>query len=139
MFDAAVVGEWAGLVDRLRGLPSAADDAERIDRISALEKIKAAVYGAQLVEVAEFAASQEAANKALGVEARQASRGVPEQVGLARKVSPASAARQVAQAKALMGQMPATFALLRRGEVSEHVATIVTIETSHLAADDRRW
>ncbi|HEU4540419.1 MAG TPA: hypothetical protein VFR23_04775 [Jiangellaceae bacterium] len=55
------------------------------------------------------------------------------------RVSPASAARQVAQTNALMGQLPETFALLRRGEVSEHVATIVTIETSHLAADDRRW
>ncbi|HEU4540335.1 MAG TPA: DUF222 domain-containing protein, partial [Jiangellaceae bacterium] len=138
MFDALVVNELAGVVDRLGGLPSAADDAERVDRIAVLERLKAAVYGAQLVEVAEFAASQEAANKAMGIPARQAGRGVPEQVGMARKVSPASAARQVAQANALIGQLPATFALLRRGEISEHVATIVTIETSHLAAEDRR-
>ena len=138
MFESTVVSDLAGLVDRLGGLPSAADDAERIDRIAVLERLKAAAYAAQLMEVAQFASSQEAANKARGIRARQASRGVPEQVGLARKVSPASAARQVSQARALIQQLPGTFELLRRGEVSEHVATIVTNETSHLAREDRR-
>jgi hypothetical protein len=138
MFESTVVSDLTGLVDRLGGLPSAADDAERVDRIAVLERLKAAAYAAQLMEVAQFASSQEAANKAMGIRARQASRGVPEQVGLARKVSPASAARQVSQARALIQQLPGTFELLRRGEVSEHVATIVTTETSHLASEDRR-
>jgi hypothetical protein len=139
MFDKAVVAELAGLMDRLGGLPSAAgDDATRIDVIAGLEKLKAAVYATQLRVIADFAASQEAANKAMGVEARQARRGVPEQIGLARKVSPASAARQMGQARALIDQMPDTYALLLRGAISEHVATIVTTETSHLAVEDRR-
>ncbi|HEU4542810.1 MAG TPA: DUF222 domain-containing protein [Jiangellaceae bacterium] len=137
--DGAVVSELAGVVDRLAGVPSAAgDDATRIDVIAGLEKLKAAAAAAQLQVIAEFAASQEAANRAMGISADRAVRGIPEQVGLARKVSPASAARQLSQANALIGQLPDTFALLRRGEISEHVATIVTIETSHLAADDRR-
>jgi hypothetical protein len=115
MFD-AVVERLAGVVGELAGVPSSvADDAVRVDVIAGLEKLKAAAAAAQLRVIADFAASQEAANKALGVEARQASRGVPEQVGLARKVSAASAARQVGQARALIGQLPATFALLRRG------------------------
>ncbi|HEU4543668.1 MAG TPA: DUF222 domain-containing protein [Jiangellaceae bacterium] len=139
MYEPMVVGRLAGMLGELAGVPSAvADDAVRIDVIAGLEKLKAAAAAAPLRVIADFAASQEAANKARGVEARQASRGVAEQVGLARRVSPASAARQVAQANALMGQLPETFALLRRGEISEHVATIVTIETSHLAAEDRR-
>ncbi len=138
MFDAATASELASLVDRLADLPTAADDAERIDRIAALERLKAAAYAAQLSEVAEFAESQQAANQAMGINARQASRGIPEQVGLARKVSPAAAARQVSQARALMQDLPVTFELLRRGEISEHVATIVVTETSHLAAEDRR-
>ena len=66
----------AGLVDRLAELSSAADDAERIDRIAVLERLKAAAYAAQLVEVVEFAASQEAANRAAGVRARAAARGI---------------------------------------------------------------
>ncbi|HEU4542755.1 MAG TPA: hypothetical protein VFR23_16620 [Jiangellaceae bacterium] len=139
MFDKAVVLELVGLVDRLAELPSAVgDDATRVDVIVAVEKLKAAAYAAQLRVIADFAASQEAANKPMGVQARQAQRGVPEQIGLARKVSPASAARQLGQAHALIDQMPDTYALLLRGEISEHVATIVTTETSHLAVEDRR-
>jgi len=139
MFDKAVVAELTGLMDRLAGLPSAAgNDATRIDVIAGLEKLKAAVYAAQLRVIADFAASQAAANKAMGIEARQAQRGIPEQVGWARKVSPASAARQLGQARALIDQMPDTYGLLLRGEISEHVATIVTTETSHLAVEDRR-
>ena len=79
-------------------LPSAAgDDATRVDVIAALEKLKAAVYAAQLRVIADFAASQETAYKARGIQARQAQLGVPEHIGLARKVSPASAARQRAR------------------------------------------
>ena len=44
----------------------------------------------------------------------------------------------MAQATALIDQLPATFGLLRKGEVSEHVAVIVVTETSHLRAHDRR-
>src|SRR5690606_29739637 len=123
--------------DRLAGLPAASGDGERVDRIAALERVKAAAAAAQLGEVAAFADSQRAANVAAGVRARQASRGVAEQVGLARRVAPATAARQVSQAKALVEHMPETFALLRRGEVSEWVATLVVAETAHLAAEDR--
>ncbi|SDU84721.1 HNH endonuclease signature motif containing protein [Jiangella alkaliphila] len=131
--------ELTGLVDRLAALPSAVvDDAERIDVIAALEKLKAAAGAAQAQIITQFAASQEAANTATGVPARHAARGVPEQVGLARRVSPAAAARQVTQARALIEQLPATFTLWQRGEISEHVATIVATETSHLAADDRQ-
>jgi hypothetical protein len=103
-----------------------------------LERLKAAAYAAQLRVIADFAVSQEAANKAMGIEARQAQRGIPEQIGWARKVSPASAARQLGQARALIDQMPDTYGLLLQGEISEHVATIVTTETSHLAVEDRR-
>lgn len=139
MFEAVAADELADLVDRLAELPAAVgEDAARIDVIAQLEKLKAAAAAAQLAVIAEFAASQEAANKALGIRARQARRGIPDQVGLARKVSPASAARQVGQARALIEQLPQTFGLLRRGQISEHVATIVTTETSHLAAPERR-
>ncbi len=134
-----MVRELTGVVDRLGELPSAVtDDADRIDAIAALEKVKAAAGAAQAHIIAQFAASQQAANTAMGIRARYAGRGVPEQVGLARRVSPAAAARHVAKARALIEQLPSTFALWRRGEISEHVATIVVTETSHLTASDRR-
>lgn len=137
MFESGVVAELAGLVDRLAALPAASGDGERVDRIAVLEKVKAAAAAAQLGEVAAFADSQQAANVAAGVQARQARRGVPEQVGMARRVAPATAARQVSQAQTLIEQLPETFALLRRGEISEWVATLVVGETSHLHREDR--
>jgi len=139
MYGPMVVKRLAGIAGGLAGVPSApGDDAARVDVIAALEKLKAAAAAAQLQVIADFAASQEAANRAMGIEARQARRGVPEQVGLARKVSPASAAQQVSRARALIEQLPETFGLLRSGQISEHVATIVVTETSHLAAPDRQ-
>ncbi|NED99179.1 HNH endonuclease signature motif containing protein [Phytoactinopolyspora halotolerans] len=135
---AGVVAELAGLIDRLAGLPGAVDDAERIDRIAALEKLKAAVYAAQVGEQVDFDASQQAANQARGLRGERARRGIAEQIGLARGLSPASAARQLTHARVLSRDMPQTLALLRRGEVSEFVATLVVNETSHLGADERR-
>jgi hypothetical protein len=137
MFEDTAVEELAGMVRRLAELPAASGDGERIDRIAVLEELKAAAAAAQLSEVAAFAVSQEAANKAAGVKSRQARRGVPEQIGLARRVAPATAARQVSQAQTLLEQLPGTFKLLRRGEISEWVATIVVTETSHLSPGDR--
>jgi hypothetical protein len=138
MFE-ATAPRLAELAGELAGVPSATnDDAARVDVIVALEKLKAVAAAAQLQVIADFAASQEAANRAMGIEARQARRGVPEQLGSARKVSPASAAQQVSRARALIEQLPETFELLRSGQISEHVATIVVTETSHLAVPDRR-
>ncbi|NEE01904.1 HNH endonuclease signature motif containing protein [Phytoactinopolyspora halotolerans] len=133
-----VVAELAGLIDRLAGLPGAVDDAERIDRIAVLERLKAAVFAAQVGEQVDFDASQQAANQARGLRGERARRGIAEQVGLARGLSPASAARQLTHARVLIRDMPQTLALLRRGEVSEFVATLVVNETSHLGADERR-
>ncbi len=134
----SVVDELAGYLDRVAELPRAADDAERIDRIAVLEKLNAAVYAAQLDEVDEFSSSQRAANTAKGLKGDRARRGIAEQVGRARKASPVTAAKQLSHAKALRCALPHTFALLRRGEISAWVATIVVNETSHLAAEDRR-
>ena len=90
MYEPMVAKRLAEMLGELAGVPSAAeDDAMRIDVIAALERLKGAVYAAQLRVVADFAASHAAANKAMGIEARQARRGIPEQIGLARKVSPA--------------------------------------------------
>src|SRR6266508_5464844 len=88
-----VVAELTALVDRLGALPVAGDDAERIDRIAALERLRGAVAAAQARETVAFAASQVAAQVAAGVRASRRGRGIPEQLGLARRLSPAAAAR----------------------------------------------
>ncbi|NDL56256.1 HNH endonuclease [Phytoactinopolyspora mesophila] len=139
MSEQVAVDEVAGMVDRLIELSSVVgDDAAGIDMIAAAERLKAAAAAFQLEKITQFARSQAEAKTAMGFEARHAMRGVPEQIGLATKVSPSAAARQLTRARALTEHLPDTFALLRRGEVSELVATHVVNETSHLAADDRR-
>lgn len=79
MFDSsAAVGEIAtlrGLVSSLGGLEVAEDDAGRIDQIRALEEVKAAAAAAQARVVSAFAASQHAAQAAVGVPAEQLGRG----------------------------------------------------------------
>jgi hypothetical protein len=129
----------ATVIGELAMLPAAVDDdAARIDVIAELERMRSAVAAAQLQVIEAFTASQEAANRELGFEARAARRGVPEQVGLARRVSPASASRQVTQAKTLVRELPGTLALLQAGEISEFAATVVINELAVLSADDRR-
>ncbi len=123
----------AQLTQRSRG----SDDAERIDRIEALGRIKAAAAAAQAREIADFADSQLAAQIAAGVPVRRQGVGIAEQIGLACRVSPVTAARQLTFAKALTRQLPRTFQLLASGRISEWVATLVVRETAALSDDNR--
>ena len=134
----AVVAELAAWVERLGALPDAVDDAERIDRIAVLERLRGAVAAAQARETSGFADSQAAARAAAGLPERLHGRGVAEQVGLARGMSPAAAARQVGFAAALRDEVPAVAELLRRGQISEWVASIVVKETNGLPRPVRR-
>jgi hypothetical protein len=121
----------------LGSLPTAAGDAERIDRITLLESLQAATAAAQVREIAEFHDSQVREQRRLGVPARRLGSGIAEQVALARKVSPATGHRHVAFAQALTRELPETFELLRRGRVSTWVATLVVRETDALRPPDR--
>ena len=134
----AVVAELAGLVDRLGTLPAAADDAERIDRIAALERLRGAVAAAQARETTAFAASQVAAQRAAGVPDARRGRGIAEQIGFARGISPAAAARQVTMAKEWSTDLPAVLGQLRAGRISEWAAQVVAQETRELPRYVRR-
>ncbi|MGH3424646.1 MAG: DUF222 domain-containing protein [Nocardioidaceae bacterium] len=137
----AVVEELTDLVGALGGLARSApsgSDAERIDRIAALDKISSACAAARLSETATFAASQRAAQEDAGVPARRLGRGIGDQIGYARKLSPVAGSKQVTLAQTLTGQMPHTYALLAAGEISEWVAVIVVRETAELTEADRR-
>ncbi len=115
-------------------LPSAAKDAERIDRIAALERMRGAVAAAQARETVDFARSQFAAQVEAHGPAARRGRGIPEQIGFARRMSPAAAARQVTFAQEWFSEMPALSTLLRTGQVSEWTAQIVARETRGLSA-----
>ncbi|WP_129670027.1 hypothetical protein [Phytoactinopolyspora endophytica] len=75
MYGSHVVDELAGYIDWLAALPTAANDAERLDRIAALEKLLAATDAAQATMLAELGVSQQTADTGVGIETGQAGPG----------------------------------------------------------------
>jgi hypothetical protein len=137
----AVAGYLAEVLRTVGGLASGTGqvgDATRIDRISLLEKIKAAAAAAQAAEIVAFARSQVARQQDAGVDYRRLSQGIAEQVGLATRTSGWHGARKLTLARDLIQELPAAFDLLARGEISEYVAQLVVTETSHLDPEVRR-
>lgn len=133
--DAATITAW---ISDLAGLDRAVDDAERVDRIRALEDLKAAAAAAQAVVTADLDASVRAGRAARGLPVRLQGQGVGAQVGLARRVSPHRGGLERDLAVALVTDMPATLAGMRAGRISEWRATLLARETAHLCAEDRR-
>ncbi len=127
-----------GLVARLGSMETATGDAERIDRIAALERLKGAAAAAQARESVQFDASQRAAQVARGVAPELVGRGIADQVALARSESPHAGSRLLGLAKALVHEMPQTLATLTTGETSEWRATVMARETACLSVEDRR-
>ncbi|MDX6317874.1 MAG: hypothetical protein QOD35_1274, partial [Nocardioidaceae bacterium] len=137
------VAQLEEMVEALGRLASApveqhVDDAVRVERIAALERLSGAVVAAQAGQIAAFADSQEAEQRRAGVPARRVGVGVAEQVGFACKVSPVTAACRVGFARTLTADLPHTFGLLTRGQISGWVATVMVRETRDLTGPDRR-
>lgn len=83
----ALMGEPA-LGDAMAGV----DDATRVDAIAVLESISGAVAAAQAWAEIELYTSQVQVQQGQGVPTRRRDRGVADQIGLARRISGASAA-----------------------------------------------
>lgn len=140
MFDGSqglATTELAGWVAKLGRLAAEVDDAERIDQIRLLEELKAAASGAQARVTAAFAASQRAAQAAMGVAAPRRGLGVGAQVALARRDSPDRGGKQVGFAEALVHEMPQTLAALQSGVIGEWRATVLVRETACLSRPHR--
>jgi len=121
---------------QLAAAPTARMGRDQIDRIAALERLRAVTAAAQTVEEVAFAKQQRAEQVAAGVSARNLGRGIAEQIGFARRISPAAAAFHLGTAAALTQRLPAALAQLRRGAISEAQCQILATKTSHLTAAD---
>ncbi|GEM_PF-765780 len=97
------------------------DDAVRIDRIAALERVKGALAAAQVRQTTAFAESQRASLPSWTPE-RTAVRSIGSQIALARRESPTRGDAHVALALALTQAMPQTLAALTAGQISEGAA-----------------
>lgn len=113
------------------------EDASAIDRLMALDRLAAAVAAATHTEIVRFADLALARQRAEEVPPRRLGEGIADQVALARRISPVTAARQVNRARLLTRELPCTFRLLATGQVSDWVATIVAGETRELNAADK--
>jgi hypothetical protein len=111
-------------------------DADRVDLIAELERLKSAAAAAQ----ARLAAAM-AAERSAQVTSREdracAVRSVAAQVGLARRVSPHRARSLVGMARVLADDLPCTLAALAAGDIGEWQAMLVVRETAVLSAADR--
>jgi hypothetical protein len=117
---------WLASVD-VAGL----SDAERVELISELERLKGAASAGQARATDAFRQSQSARSP------QDAARSVGSQVALARRESPTLGDRFVGLSRVLVREMPATMALLEAGDMSERHAVEVARETATLTLEDR--
>ena len=119
-------------------LELAETDAESIDRLRALEELKAACAAAQARETAALEARRRQAEANRGVPTERRCKGLGAEVGLARSDSPARGKRHLSLACALVENLPNTMQALQSGRIHEEHAQIVAKETSWLSEDHRR-
>ena len=129
--------EIEAFIERLGLDVHGVDDAERIDRVATLERLRCATEAAQTEAVADFALSQRRAAAERGVPAARRDRGVGAQVALARGVSPTRGQQHVALAMILRVELFHTRAAFRAGRIDAFKATLIARETACLTAEQR--
>ena len=138
MFESALLDDLASLATSLSSLDGPGTDAERIDRIRAMEDLKNALCAAQARETAALDASIRAQREQAGVRPDKQGAGIAAQIGLARRLSPHQGAVKLGLAKILTTEMPHTLAALSGGHLSEWRATLLVRETACLTLADRQ-
>jgi hypothetical protein len=116
----------------------AGDEAEAIDRIRALEQLKAACAAAQVRETAALDTRRRTDEAARGIPAEKRCRGLAAEIGLARGVSPHQGSRLLKLARNLAGDLPHTLAALSDGTICEDRAGVVHRETAWLPTGQGR-
>lgn len=128
------MGAW---VQRLASAGTDADDHECIERIRALEDLKAAAAAVQAQLSAAFDASQRQAQADAGIPARRQGEGIASQIALARRESPVRGAQHLGLARILTTEMPHTLAAMTTDGLSEWRAMLLARETACLTLEDR--
>ena len=146
MFDWAISDTAAPSLDELRALLErltsldgrGASEAELVDQLTAMEKLKSGLAAAQARATAALAATRSRAEAARGVPVGDWCRGLAAEIALARQDSPVRGNQHLGASLALVHEMPDTHAALTRGEISEYRATLVVKETAVLSRQHRR-
>ena len=126
------------MFDDLLLLDPLADESALVDRLSALERLKAVAAAAQARVTAALDQKRRAAEAARGVPAATRGRGLTSEIALARHDAPVLGSRHLGFARALVHEMPHTLAALESGVLSEWRATLIVRESACLTIEDRR-
>lgn len=113
------------------------EDAALIDMLADLRRLRAVTAAVEAQVQVAFDAAQRQAAMARGVPRKDAGKGIAEQIGQARQVSSYRAANDLALARGLVGELPATLSKLVDGVASEPAAWSVARETVCLMPEDR--
>lgn len=134
----AVLPDITEYRDALAVLEPATTQSEAIDRIRALEHLKATCEAAQARETAVLEKLRLEEEAARGVPKSRRGKGLAAEVALARGESPVRGAKSLKLAGALSQDLPKTMAALCAGHIREEHAHVVSTETSWLSADHRK-
>ncbi len=132
---ASMVEEW---IDGLAQVSHDLTDAERIDQITELERLKSAAAAAQARLTADLDASQRVIQQSAGVPSRRVGIGIAGQVALARREHPVRGQQHLGLAKVLVHEMPHTLNALTTGRLSEWQTMLLARETGCLSLEHRR-
>lgn len=126
------------MFEELLEIDTVADESVLVERIAALERLKAAAAAGQARLTVALDGARRCAEAAAGVPAARRGKGVGAEVALARRDSPARGGRHLGLARALVHEMPHTLAALEAGALSEWRATLLVRESACLQVEDRR-
>ncbi len=113
-------------------------EASLIERVAELERGKSVAAAEQARVTAELDEVRRAREAASGVPAARRGRGLGAEIALARRDSPNRGGRHLGLARALVHEMPHTWAALGCGALSEWRATVIVRESACLSLADRR-
>lgn len=111
--------------------------ASSLELVGELERLKNTASALQARLAVEIDAGRRSAEAHDGVPAARRGRGVALELALARGESHHRSRVLLGAAKALVGEMPHTFAALGAGELSEHAAVLLVRETACLSVEAR--
>jgi hypothetical protein len=126
--------ELHALADLLVGIETTDQPVALLDRVEALERVKAAAAAAQVLATAAFADAAEAVED-LPPDGRRRPRralSIGAEVALAARTSPYQGEQRVLLSRRLRDDLPGVHAALGRGEIREDQAFAIAREVAHL-------
>src|SRR5690625_858230 len=135
---APAVGQIAEFSAGLAALEGATDQAEAIDFLAELEKLKSTAAAAQARVTAVLEKLRHEEEAARGVPKARRGKGLDGEIALARGESPARGTKSLNLAGALTTDLPHTMTALTNGRIREEHAQVVAQGTSWLSPEHRR-